>query len=82
MSSTKSKPQTKSAKVIALLSRTKGATLAEICKATNWQQHSIRAFLTGLRKKDYVLTREERGGDETAYRITQGPIDKDEKGAA
>ena len=52
------KPQTKSAKVIKLLSRTKGATLGEICKATNWQKHSVRAFLTGLRKKGFGLARE------------------------
>lgn len=70
-----SKPQTKSAKVITLLSRTKGAALAEICKATNWQQHSVRAFLTGLRKKSYVLAREQRGDDGTTYRITQCPGD-------
>ncbi|MEP0077511.1 MAG: DUF3489 domain-containing protein [Parasphingorhabdus sp.] len=78
----KSKPQTKSSKVIALLSRTSGATLTEICKATNWQQHSVRAFLTGLRKKGYLLAREQRGEDGTACRITQGLNDKDAKGAA
>ncbi|MGB7244715.1 MAG: DUF3489 domain-containing protein [Sulfitobacter sp.] len=76
------KPQTKSAKVITRLSRTKGATLDEICRATNWKQHSVRAYLTGLRKKGYVLAREQRGDDGTAYRITQNPSDKDSKGAA
>lgn len=80
--SSKTKPQTKSAKVITLLSRTKGASIAEICKATNWQQHSIRAFLTGLRKKGYVLAREQCGDDRTAYRITQSPSDTDAKGSA
>ncbi|QTD56911.1 DUF3489 domain-containing protein [Parasphingorhabdus cellanae] len=80
--SSKTKPQTKSAKVITLLSRTIGATLDEICKATNWQQHSIRAFLTGLRKKGYVLAREQRGDDSTAYRITQSPSDTDAKRSA
>jgi predicted ArsR family transcriptional regulator len=82
MLSTKSKPQTKSAKVIALLSRAKGATLDEICQATNWKSHSVRAFLTGLRKKGFVLTREQRGDDGTAYRITQNPQNEDGKGAA
>ncbi|MEP2103256.1 MAG: DUF3489 domain-containing protein [Parasphingorhabdus sp.] len=80
--SSKTKPQTKSAKVITLLSRAKGATLDEICKATNWQQHSIRAFLTGLRKKGYVFAREQRGDDGTAYRITQNPSDTDAEGSA
>ncbi len=80
MPSTRS--QTKSAKVIALLSRAKGATLDEICKATNWKSHSVRAFLTGLRKKGFVLTREQRGDDGTAYRITQNPGKNELKGAA
>ena len=38
---------TKSAAVQKLLSRNKGATLAEIMNATHWQPHSARAFLTG-----------------------------------
>ncbi|WP_422344511.1 DUF3489 domain-containing protein [Parasphingorhabdus sp.] len=80
--SSKTKPQTKSAKVIAQLSRTKGTTLDEICKITNWRQHSVRAFLTGLRKKGFMLAREQRGDDGTIYRITQSPSDNDAKGAA
>lgn len=63
------KPQTKSAKVIALLERGKGATLEEMSKDTSWQSHSVRAFLTGLRKKGFVLVRERRGNNGTAYRI-------------
>ena len=70
MSSTKPKPPTKSDKVIALLSRARGAALDEICKATNWQPHSARAFLTGLRKKGFVLVREQKGEEGTSYRIT------------
>lgn len=80
--SSKTKPQTKSAKVITLLSRAKGATLDEICKTTEWKPHSVRAFLTGLRKKGYVLAREQHGDDGTTYRITQNPSDKDTKGSA
>lgn len=73
MSNAKSKTQTKRATVIALLNRGKGASISEICKATKWQSHSVRAFLTGLRKKDIVITREQRGQERTAYRITQTP---------
>lgn len=54
-----------------LLERDKGASIDEICKATNWKPHSIRAFLTGLRKKGFVLIREQRGNDGTTYRITE-----------
>ena len=45
------KASTKAAMVARILSREKGATLAEMSKATGWQLHSCRAFLTGLRKK-------------------------------
>ena len=60
---------TKSAAVIKLLSRNKGATLAEIMTATSWQPHSSRAFLTGLRKKGMTLLKETRRDGETSYRI-------------
>jgi transcription initiation factor IIE alpha subunit len=70
---TKPKPQTKSDKVIALLDRAKGATLDEICKATAWQTHSVRAFMTGLRQKGFELVREQRADEGTAYRITALP---------
>ena len=72
MPTTTTKSQTKSDTVIALLDRAKGATLDEICKATNWQPHSTRAFLTGLRKKGFELAREQRGEEGTSYRIAAG----------
>lgn len=37
---------TKGAKVLEMIGRTKGATLAELTKATRWQLHSIRGFLS------------------------------------
>jgi hypothetical protein len=60
---------TKSATVTKLLSRNRGATLAEMMAATNWQPHSSRAFLTGLRKKGMTLRKEARRDGETCYRI-------------
>jgi transcription initiation factor IIE alpha subunit len=73
MPNKKPKDQSKSAIVIALLNRAKGASIDEICKATKWQKHSTRAFLTGLRKKGLVIIREQRGDEGTAYRIKQTP---------
>jgi hypothetical protein len=34
----------KKAEVIAMMKRAKGATLAEIAKATGWQNHTVRGF--------------------------------------
>ena len=61
MPKTASKPQkpvttTKAAKIIGLLQRNNGATIAELTKATGWQAHSIRGFMSGtLKKKQGVL---------------------------
>lgn len=63
------KKASKSALVQKLLSRTRGTTLMEMEEATGWQAHSVRAFLTGLRKKGLVLVRETRKDGVSAYRI-------------
>lgn len=76
MTIVKTKPNTKSAAIIALLKRSKGASLDEVCKATNWKPHSARAFLTGLRKKGFMLAREQHSNDAASYRITQMPVPK------
>ena len=39
------------AEVIAMMKRTKGATLAEIMKATGWQAHTVRGFVSILGSK-------------------------------
>ena len=60
---------TKSAAVIALLSREDGATLDEMIAATGWLPHTTRAALTGLKKKGHVIVRGKRG-EVTCYRMT------------
>ncbi len=47
--------QTKIDKVQHLLRRPSGASLEALCKATEWQPHSVRAALSGLRKKGVTI---------------------------
>jgi hypothetical protein len=60
---------TKGAQVLALLQRPEGSTLAELVEATGWQQHTVRAALTGLRKKGHEVVRSKRG-ETTCYTVT------------
>ena len=62
------KPSTKISKVKDLLSRKSGATLEQLMKTTGWQKHTVRAALTGLRKKGHAIERETLAG-KSIYRI-------------
>lgn len=60
--------QTKAALVLQLLTREQGATLAELIEATGWQAHTVRAALTGLRKKSHAVEKRKRD-DATCYQL-------------
>lgn len=47
--------QSKASVCIGLLSRKEGASIADMQKATGWQSHSVRGFLSGKIKKNAGL---------------------------
>jgi hypothetical protein len=63
----------KKAVVLELLRRPKGATLVEIAKATDWQNHSIRGFISGTVTGKMGLTVASAKNDEgeRTYRIAK-----------
>lgn len=63
----------KKAIVLDLLRRKDGATMAEIAKATDWQNHSIRGFISGNLTKKMGLTVESSKNEagERTYRIAK-----------
>lgn len=46
---------TKQALVCDLLRRVGGASVGELAAATGWQTHTVRAALTGLRRRGLVI---------------------------
>jgi Protein of unknown function (DUF3489) len=67
---TKAHPGSKSAKVLELLARTNGASLAELMKVTEWQGHSVRGFLsTASRKRGVTIESFKSGKGERIYRV-------------
>ena len=52
-----------------LLKRKNGASIAEMTKATDWQQHSVRGAMAGaLKKRGHTITSEKVDGTRR-YRI-------------
>ena len=60
----------KTARVIGLLARPKGATLGQMMEATGWLPHTTRAALTRLKKKGHEVTSVKAGGVRT-YRVIE-----------
>lgn len=59
------KVPSKQDRLAALLLRDEGATLNHMVETTGWLRHTVRAALTGLKKKGYGLTSDKVDGVRT-----------------
>ncbi len=67
------RPDTKHARIVALLRASAGTTIAAIMTATSWQQHSVRGFLAGVVRKKLGLNLVSEQTDKgRVYRIKDG----------
>jgi len=71
----------KQARVLGLLRRPSGATLATIMTCTGWQPHSVRGFFAAVGRKKLALRLEsEKTDGERVYRIVAGKTSADTAG--
>ena len=72
-SKTAMRPDTKHARILAMLRAPAGTTVAAIMTATQWQQHSVRGFLAGVVRKKLGLNLVSEQTDKgRVYRIKDG----------
>lgn len=64
------RPGTRQAQILDLLQRHEGADIDEMVQLTGWQPHSVRAVLTGFRKRGVEVTRMKEGNGVSVYRAT------------
>ena len=60
---------TKRAKLIAMLERAEGVSIAEIGQQLGWLPHTVRAAMTGLRKAGREVTRSKDASNRSVYRL-------------
>jgi uncharacterized protein DUF3489 len=63
--------ESKTEKVLDLLKRSGGASLKDIMKATDWQAHSVRGFLSVHKKMGLTITSSKGEDGERTYSISR-----------
>ena len=63
--------QTKHSLILSLLAKPEGATLETLIKATEWKSHSVRGYLSSLRKKGHEINSMLDHNGDRVYHITQ-----------
>ncbi len=58
--------------ILKLINRKSGAALNQLQEATGWKPHSVRAVLSGLRRKGHEITRDKNKKGVTFYSIVDG----------
>ena len=59
--------ESKGATILELIGRADRATLAEIMKATGWQKHSVRGFISTAGKKRTITSSKNEAGERTYH---------------
>ena len=68
------RPGSKQALLVDALLRPEGATLEALRSATGWLPHTVRAALTGLRKRGYTVAAQRAEGVTTYRASAPGPV--------
>ncbi len=68
-----SRPDSKQARMIAMLKRPEGATIEQIAEAMEWARHTCRGAISGALKKKLglTITSEKTEGAARVYRIAE-----------
>jgi len=63
------KPGSKADSILSLLQLPEGATLDNLMVATGWQAHSVRGFLSNLKRKRGLKVRSRKHDGQRTYRL-------------
>jgi DNA-binding IclR family transcriptional regulator len=63
----------KAASLLDMLQRKEGSSLDEMTERTGWQGHTVRAAMTGLRKKGHLIDKR-TSGNMTVWFIGSGTV--------